>query len=119
GAGGGGGKVGPGAAPPGRVVVGAGEPKPPISGRPDGLGAPLVATPLLEPKRIAPRSPRAALEPDHVPLPSRSSSRPSRRARNPLVIVGNAIFTLLLLALLVGGGAAVIGKSRFEAPRPL
>ena len=53
-----------------------------------------------------------------MPLPSRSS-RPSRRARNPLVIVGNAIFTLLLLALIVGGGAAVIGKSRFEAPGPL
>jgi UPF0755 protein len=112
------GKVGAATASPGRVVVGLGEPEPPISGRPDGLGAPLVATPLLEPKRIAPRSPRAALEPDHVPLPSRSS-RPSRRARNPLVIVGNAIFTLLLLALLVGGGAAVIGKSRFEAPGPL
>jgi UPF0755 protein len=114
------GKVGTAAASPGRVVVGLGEPEPPISGRPDGLGAPLVATPLLEPKRIAPRSPRVALEPDHVPLPSRSSSsRPSRRARNPLVIVGNAIFTLLLLALLVGGGAAVVGKSRFEAPGPL
>jgi UPF0755 protein len=113
-------KVGTAAASLGRVVVGLGEPEPPISGRPDGLGAPLVATSLLEPKRIAPRSPRAALEPDHVPLPSRSSSsRPSRRARNPLVIVGNAIFTLLLLALLVGGGAAVIGKSRFEAPGPL
>jgi UPF0755 protein len=113
------GKVGTAAASPGRVVVGLGEPEPPISGRSDGLGAPLVATPLLEPKRIAPRSPRVALEPDHVPLPSRSSRRPSRRARNPLVIVGNAIFTLLLLALLVGGGAAVIGKSRFEAPGPL
>ncbi len=102
----------------GRVVLGAGEPEPPISGRPDGLVASLAATPLLEPKRITPRSPRAALEPDHVPLPTRSS-RPSRRARNPLVIVGNAIFTLLLLVLIVGGGAAVIGKSRFEAPGPL
>jgi peptidoglycan lytic transglycosylase G len=53
-----------------------------------------------------------------VPLPTRSF-RPSRRARNPMVIVGNAIFTLLLIALIVGGGAAVIGKSRFEAPGPL
>jgi UPF0755 protein len=101
------------------VVLGAGEPEPPISGRPDGLGAPLVAAPLFEPKRISPRSPRAALEPDHVPLPSRSSFRPSRRARNPLVIVGNAIFTLLVLGLILGGVAAVIGKSRFEAPGPL
>jgi UPF0755 protein len=69
----------------------------------------------MEPKRIAPRSPRAALEPDHVPLPT----RPSRRARNPLVILGNAIFTILILILILGGGAVVIGKGRFEAPGPL
>ena len=72
----------------------------------------------MEPKRITPRSPRAALEPDHVPLPTRSS-RPSRRTRNPLVIIGNAVFTLLLLVLIVGGGAVVFGKTRFEAPGPL
>ena len=35
------------------------------------------------------------------------------------MIVGNAIFTLLILALLAGGGAIVFGKSRFEAPGPL
>jgi UPF0755 protein len=58
------------------------------------------------------------LEPDDVPLPSQSP-RPSRRTRNPLVIIGNAIFTLLLLVLLLGGGAIVIGKTRFEAPGPL
>jgi UPF0755 protein len=72
----------------------------------------------MEQKRITPRSPRAALEPEHVPVPTRSS-RPSRRARNPLVIVGNAIFTVLILCLMVGGGAVVFGKSRFEAPGPL
>jgi peptidoglycan lytic transglycosylase G len=98
---------------PARLVIGAGEPEPPMAGRPDG-----PAASQTEQKRITPRSPRAALEPDHVPLPTRSS-RPSRRARNPLVIVGNAIFTLLLLVLLVGGGIAVFGKSRFETPGPL
>jgi UPF0755 protein len=97
-------------ASPGRVVLGVGEPEPPISGRPDGLGGS-----LMEPKRITPRSPRTALEPDHMPAPS----RPSRRARNPLVIVGNAVFTALVLVLIVGGGAVVFGKSRFEAPGPL
>src|SRR5215470_15307409 len=97
-------------ASPGRVVRGVGEPEPPISGRPDGLGGS-----LMEPKRITPRSPRAALEPDHVPAPS----RPSRRARNPLVIVGNAVFTALVLVLIVVGAAVVFGKSRFEAPGPL
>src|SRR5258708_29410491 len=69
----------------------------------------------MEPKRIAPRSPRAALEPDHVPVPSRRS----RRLRNPLVIMGNAVFTALVLVLIVAGGAVVFGKSRFEAPGPL
>jgi UPF0755 protein len=69
----------------------------------------------MEPKRITPRSPRAALEPDRVPMPS----RPSRRARNPLVIVGNAIITVLVLLLIVVGGALVFGKGRLEAPGPL
>jgi UPF0755 protein len=72
----------------------------------------------MEPKRINPRSPRAALQPDYVSLAVRSS-RPSRRARNPLVIIGNAIFTLLILALVIGGGIVVVGKSRLEAPGPL
>ena len=66
--------------------------------------------------RITPRSPRAALEPEHVPVPTRRS----RRARNPLVIAGNAIFTLLIL--LIAGAAASpssFGKQRFEAPGPL
>ena len=35
------------------------------------------------------------------------------------MIVGNAVFTMLVLVLLVGGGALVFGKSRFEAPGPL
>jgi UPF0755 protein len=96
-------------ASPGRVVLGAGDPEPPISGRPEGL-----AGSLMEPKRSTPRSPRAALEPDHVPAPS----RPSRRARNPFVIVGNAVFTALVLVLVIAGGAVVFGKSRFEAPGP-
>jgi UPF0755 protein len=91
----------------------------PTAQRTDGSAAPLIASPLVEPKRI-PRSPRAALEPDHVPLPSRPPRpRPSRRARNPLVIIGNAIFTLLVLVLVAGGALVVVGKSRFEAPGPL
>jgi UPF0755 protein len=66
-------------------------------------------------KRITPRSPRAALEPEQVTVPTRRS----KRARNPLVIVGNAIFTLLVLVTIAGGTAFVVGKSRFEAPGPL
>ncbi len=100
---------------PGRAALDASEPETAISGRPiDGLGSS-----LMEQRRITPRSPRAALQPENVPAPAPQPMRPSRRARNPLVIVGNAIFTLLILALVAGGGAIVFGKSRFEAPGPL
>jgi UPF0755 protein len=67
-------------------------------------------------KSISPRSPRAALEPERVPVPP---PRRSARARHPLVIVGNAIFTLLILLAIVIGGALVYGKQRFEARGPL
>jgi UPF0755 protein len=66
--------------------------------------------------RIAPRSPRAALEPERIQQPA---GRYSKRARHPLVIVGNAIITILVLVALVGGIAIAIGKQRFDAPGPL
>ena len=62
-----------------------------------------------------PRSPRAALEPERVPLPNRRSAR----VRHPLVIAGNAIFTTLVLVAIVVGGALYMGRQRFEAPGPL
>src|SRR5947207_5605662 len=68
-----------------------------------------------ESKRVAPRSPRAALEPEYMPEPN----RPSRRARHPLVIAGNAIFTIILVVALAGGLAYSFGKHKFEAPGPL
>jgi UPF0755 protein len=93
-----------------RTPLDAGEPYPPLSGRQDSVGAS-----LLDQKRLAPRSPRAALEPEQVTVPLRRS----RRTRNPLVIVRNAIFTLLILVAIVGGVAFAVGKTRFEAPGPL
>jgi UPF0755 protein len=62
-----------------------------------------------------PRSPRAALEPERVPAPRRRS----KRARHPLVMVGNAIFTLLVAISLAVGAGLFIGKQRFDAPGPL
>ena len=69
----------------------------------------------MEQKRISPRSPRAALEPERVPVPTRRSAR----ARHPLVVIGSGFLTLLCLLLLVPLGAVVIGKQRFDAPGPL
>ena len=64
---------------------------------------------------IAPRSPRAALEPEQVPQPPKHS----RRARSTLVVVGNAIFTFLIIAMLLVGGAFFYGKKTIEAKGPL
>jgi UPF0755 protein len=72
-----------------------------------------VPPPPPEPK--VPRSPRLALEPERVPPPARRS----RRVRHPLVIVGNAIFTLLVVVSVAVGAALYLGKQRFEAPGPL
>ena len=66
-------------------------------------------------ERYSPRSPRAALEPERVP----ELIRPSRRARNPFVIAGSALFTFILMAAVVVGVALAIGKQRFEMPGPL
>ena len=90
--------------PPPRIEASA---TPPMSGLPNGSAG--------NGRRIAPKSARAALEPENVPMPTRRS----RRVRHPLVIAGNAVFTLLILLAIVVGGALWVGKQRFEAPGPL
>ena len=97
-----------------RTVPGAVEPYPPLSDRlVNGIGtAPMDAN---NPKRITPRSPRTALEPDMIEMPTRRS----RSARHPFVVVGNAIISIFVLLAIVGGFALVVGKERFEAPGPL
>jgi UPF0755 protein len=64
---------------------------------------------------ISPRSPRAALEPEQVPPPPKRSER----ARNPFVVVGNAIITVVLVLMIGIGGAYVYGKQLIEAAGPL
>jgi UPF0755 protein len=64
---------------------------------------------------ISPRSPRAALEPEQVPPPPKRSDR----ARNPLIIAGNAIITIILLAMIGTGAIYVYGKQKIRAPGPL
>jgi UPF0755 protein len=48
-------------------------------------------------------------------MPSRRSSR----VRHPLVVVGNAVFTTLIVISLAAGVALFFGKQRFDAPGPL
>jgi UPF0755 protein len=64
---------------------------------------------------ISPRSPRAALEPEQVPPPPKRSER----ARNPFVVVGNAIITIVVLLLIGTGTAYYYGKQTLEAAGPL
>ena len=64
---------------------------------------------------ISPRSPRAALEPEQVPPPPKRSER----ARNPFVVVGNAVITIVLILMIGAGGAYVYGRQKIEAPGPL
>jgi UPF0755 protein len=99
------------AKPTGKAVPGAGEPYPPMS---DGLIGGTAAGKAN--KHLTPRSPRTALEPDTVEMPS---SRRSKRARHPFVVIGNAIITLFVLAAVVAAVAFVVGKQRFDAPGPL
>ena len=91
-------------------------PKSRYAGARQAVPTPPQADQRAEPPRppLTPRSPREALAPQRVPAPARS-----RRVRHPLVIAGNAVFTLLVL-LAVGCGTAVyFGKQRFDAPGPL
>ena len=64
---------------------------------------------------LAPRSPRAALEPERVPLPARRSAK----ARHPVVIAGNAFFMLLVLLAVAAGAGLYFGKQHYDAPGPL
>jgi UPF0755 protein len=64
---------------------------------------------------ISPRSPRAALEPEQVPPPPKRSER----ARNPFIVVGNAIITFILVVMIAVGGTYIYGKQKIEAAGPL
>src|SRR5471032_908279 len=64
---------------------------------------------------ISPRSPRAALEPEQVPPPPKRSAR----ARNPFVVFGNAVITIVLVLMIGTAGAYYYGKQKLEAPGPL
>jgi UPF0755 protein len=68
-----------------------------------------------EQSRITPRSPRTAIEPDMVAVPTRRSAG----ARHPLVIIGNAVISIFVLLAILSGVAIFLGEQRFEEPGPL
>jgi len=83
------------------------------SNPPQGSNGPSPVSP--PPGSRPPRSPRAALEPERILSPQHRS----KRVRHPLVIVGNAIFMVLIVISVAVGGALFVGKQRFDAPGPL
>ncbi len=91
---------------------------PPRPGSPGGRDARVAPSPVPPPptgSRHVPRSPRLALEPERMPSPKRRS----KRVRHPLVIAGNAFFTVLVVVSIAVGAALYLGKQRFDAPGPL
>jgi UPF0755 protein len=64
-------------------------------------------------RSVHPRSPRQAIAPERMPPP------PSRRARHPLVVIGNAVLTIIVLLIIAVGALVYAGKGMFDAPGPL
>jgi UPF0755 protein len=66
-------------------------------------------------RRINPRSPRTALEPEQVMMPMRQF----KRAHNPFFVLLNVVFTLILIIVVAGGIGYIVGKQRFDMTGPL
>ncbi len=97
-----------------RVGANASESYSALGSRPvNGTGAASGA--IKNTQLIAPRSPRTALEPDTIDMPTPRS----KSARHPFVIIGNAIISIFILLVVVSGIALVAGKQRFDASGPL
>jgi len=62
-----------------------------------------------------PRSARTAIEPDRVEVPTKRSAS----ARHPLVVFGNAIISIFVLAAVFAGIVLFFGTQRFDEPGPL
>ena len=81
---------------------------------PPGKIAPGKITPDSERRPALLKSPRAALEPERIPPPRRS-----RTAKHPLIVAGNAVFSILAVIAIAAAVAVFIGKQRMAQPGPL
>ena len=95
----------------------AADPYPPISDRlAKGIGMTLDGfESQRSPTASVPRSPRTAIEPDTVDLPTRRSAG----ARHPLVVIGNAIISIFVLLAVVAGVVLLSASSASRQPGPL
>jgi UPF0755 protein len=66
-------------------------------------------------RRINPKSPRQALQPEMMPPPPPRS----QKARHPLVVVLNFFLMIGVLTAIAAGSAFYFGKLRFTSPGPL
>lgn len=66
----------------------------------------------LASSRVVPKSPAEALQPEAVPPPPPRS----RAARHPLVVFLNFLMTVVVVSVLVIGGAIYFGKMKFDRP---
>ena len=66
-------------------------------------------------RRITPKSPRQALQPELAPPPPPRS----QKARHPLVVVLNFFLMIAVLTVLAAGAAFYFGKVEFTEPGPL
>ena len=84
-----------------------------------GSAAPADAAPKREEfqprRRINPKSPRQALQPETLPPPPPRS----KKARHPLVVVLNFFLMIGVLTAIAAGSAFYFGKLRFTSPGPL
>src|SRR5262245_46215100 len=75
----------------------------------------IKAQPKSDRARPVPKSPRAALQPERVPVPTRRS----QRAKHPMVVAGNAVFTVLVVAFIAVGIGWYMIAGQLKAPGPL
>ena len=66
-------------------------------------------------RRISPKSPRQAIQPETAPPPPQRS----QKARHPLVVVLNFFLMIAVLTMLAGAAAFYFGKLSFTEPGPL